>query len=176
MTLGKRIIVLGCPGSGKSTFSRRLHEITGLPLCHLDNVWWNPDGTHISRDEFDRKLGRLLGGESWILDGDYSRTYEERFRACDTVIFLDPGTDECLRGVSERLGKERPDMPWTEAEPDPQLMELVRNYGRDNRPKILSLIERYPDKTVLIFASREEADGFLKDAARTVSGQKGETK
>ena len=117
----KRILVLGCPGSGKSTFSRRLHDITGIPLTHLDNVWWKPDGTHISREEFDQKLAELMEADKWILDGDYSRTYEARIKACDTAVLLDIGTDECLSGIRARIGKKRPDMPWTETEPDPEL-------------------------------------------------------
>ena len=87
MKLGRKIMVIGCPGSGKSTLSRELRDITGLPLFHLDNIWWKPDRSHISREEFDRKLDEILLTDRWILDGDYSRTYETRFRACDTVIF-----------------------------------------------------------------------------------------
>ena len=56
MALGNRIIVLGCSGSGKSTLARELHRLTGLPLIHLDNVWWKEDRTHISREEFDGRL------------------------------------------------------------------------------------------------------------------------
>ena len=82
-SIGNRIIVLGCPGSGKSTFARALAARTELPLIHLDSVWWRADGSHISRDEFDRALSELLAGEKWIMDGDYSRTYEVRLRAAD---------------------------------------------------------------------------------------------
>ena len=56
----RKTLVLGCSGSGKSTFAVKLHNVTGLPLFHLDNVWWRPDRTHISRDEFDAKLEELL--------------------------------------------------------------------------------------------------------------------
>ena len=87
--LGQKIIILGCSGSGKSTFARALAAKTGLPLVHLDNVWWRADGTHVSREEFDRALAALLQDERWILDGDYSRTYEVRIQAADTVVFLD---------------------------------------------------------------------------------------
>lgn len=159
---GEKIIVLGCPGSGKSTLAKRLHEITGLPLIHLDNVWWNEDRTHITREEFDRKLQSILRGDKWIVDGDYSRTYEERFIACDTVIFLDYSLDECISGIAERVGVQREDMPWTADTLDPELIKLVQNYGRDNKPKVYSLIEKYPDKNVLIFRSRSEADEFIK--------------
>ena len=96
MNLGQKIIVLGCPGSGKSTFSKELHDASGLPLIHLDNVWWKSDRSHITREEFDRKLDEILRGDKWILDGDYSRTYEVRFQACDNVFFLDYGFEECM--------------------------------------------------------------------------------
>ena len=161
-SIGRRILVLGCPGSGKSTFARRLQEKTGLPLVHLDNVWWRADRTHISRDEFDRVLAGLLAGESWIMDGDYSRTYEVRLRACDTVIFLDYPEAVCMAGIVARVGQERPDMPWTEQQLDPELVALVQNYARDNRPLICALLEKYPDKQALVFTSREEADRWLE--------------
>ena len=162
-SIGRRILVLGCPGSGKSTFARRLQEKTGLPLVHLDNVWWRADGTHISREAFDRALGELLRGEQWIMDGDYSRTYEVRLRAADTVIFLDYPEAVCMAGITARVGQPRSDMPWTETSLDPELVALVQNYRRDHRPALLSLLQKYPDKQALIFPSREEAARWLSE-------------
>ena len=161
MNYGNKIIVLGCSGSGKSTFSKKLHEVTQLPLIHLDNIWWKKDRSHISREEFDRKLGEILQGDKWIIDGDYSRTYEVRFKACDTVIFLDLGFEECMSGIKERVGKKRSDIPWTEQELDPELVKLVDNYDSDNRPVILSLMEKYSNKNRFIFQSRSAADEWL---------------
>ena len=158
-----RIVVLGCPGSGKSTFARSLAAKTGLPLIHLDNYWWRADGTHISRDEFDLALSELLRGEKWIMDGDYSRTYEVRVRAADTVIFLDYPEEVCMAGIIARVGQMRPDIPWTESTLDPELVALVQNYARDDRPALLSLLQKYPDKQALIFTSREEAARWLSD-------------
>ena len=162
-SIGDKILILGCPGSGKSTFARALAAKTGLPLIHLDNVWWRADGTHISRDEFDLALSELLRSEKWIMDGDYSRTYEVRIRACDTVIFLDYPEETCMAGIVARVGQERPDMPWTESTLDPELVALVQNYARDDRPALLSLLQKYPDKRSLIFTSREEAARWLSD-------------
>ena len=160
-SIGNKILILGCPGSGKSTFARKLQEKTGLPLIHLDNVWWRADATHISRDEFDRALAGLLAGERWIMDGDYSRTYEVRLRAADTVIFLDYPEAVCMAGIVARVGQDRPDMPWTEGTLDRELVAQVRNYASSNRPALLSLFQKYPEKQVLTFTSREEADGWL---------------
>ena len=161
--IGNRILILGCPGSGKSTLARALAARTGLPLVHLDNIWWQPDGTHISREEFDRALDALLPGEQWILDGDYSRTYEVRLRAADTVIFLNYPEAVCMDGITARVGQPRPDIPWAERSLDPELVALVRNYRRDHRPQVLALLQKYPDKQVLIFTSREEAARWLSE-------------
>ena len=162
-SIGNRIIVLGCPGSGKSTFARALAARTGLPLIHLDSVWWRADGSHISRDEFDRALAELLAGEKWIIDGDYSRTYEVRLRAADTVIFLDYPEDVCMAGIVGRVGEERPDIPWTESALDPELVAMVKNYARDNRPVLLDLLRRYADRQVLVFTDRTRADRWLSE-------------
>ena len=163
MTVGQKIIVLGCPGSGKSTFSGKLQKKTGLPLYHLDNIWWRADRTHISREEFDRRLEEILSEENWIIDGNYSRTYEMRIRACDTVLFLDFDEETCMNGIRERIGKPRPDIPWTENRLDPELVELVQSYARDNRPVIYDLLEAYPDKQVFVFHSRSEANHWLAE-------------
>ena len=159
--IGNRIIILGCPGSGKSTFARSLHEKTGLPLIHLDNIWWRSDRTHISRDEFDLRLAEILAGDKWIIDGNYSRTYEVRIRACDTVIFLDFSEEQCMAGIIDRIGKDRPDIPWTENTLDPELVELVKNYARDNRPVVYSLLGKSENKRIIIFISRKEMNVWL---------------
>ena len=159
--IGKKILVLGCPGSGKSSFARRLQEKTGLPLVHLDNIWWRPDRTHISREEFDRKLEEILQQPAWILDGDYSRTYEPRIRACDTVIWLDYGEDVCMQGILGRLGEERPDMPWTEQTPDPALIDQVQRYQIETRPTLWTLLEQYAQTRRVIFKTRAEADRWV---------------
>ena len=78
----KKVIVIGCPGSGKTTFSQRLSEKTGLPLFHLDAIWHKPDKTHITREEFDARLSDIFARDLWIIDGNYQRTLERRLLAC----------------------------------------------------------------------------------------------
>ena len=169
--LGKRIIIVGCPGSGKSFLAKRLHRITGLPLFHLDNVWWKADRTHVTQEEFDIRLQTILQSEEWIIDGDYSRTYEPRFLFCDTVIYLDYSKEECMDGIMERIGKDRADMPWTEQQLDPELAELVRRYRADNRPVLYGLIEEYPGKKVFIFRTRAEVQSWVSSLFSVSSEQ-----
>ena len=159
----KKIIIIGCPGSGKTTFAEKLCEKTGLSLFHLDAIWHKADKTHISRDEFDVRLGEILALESYIIDGNYSRTIERRIAACDTVILFDLPTSVCLDGAMLRIGKKRPDMPWIDTELDPYLKAEIESFGEKNLPMIYALLERYGDgKEIVIFRSRDDADDFLQ--------------
>lgn len=158
----KKIIVIGCSGSGKTTFAERLRDKIGLPLFYLDAIWHKPDRTHISREDFDARLGEILAFDRWIIDGNYSRTLERRIEACDAVIWFDLPTEVCLEGVRERRGKPRIDMPWVETEEDPEFIELIKKYNDEQRPKVLSLLEKYRSgREIIVFRSRREADELL---------------
>ena len=157
----KRIIVIGCPGSGKSTFSRKLHDKTGIPLYHLDLMFWREDKTTVPKDVFLSHLSDVLVTDEWIIDGNYSSTMELRMAACDTVIFLDYPTELCLDGVAARRGAARPDMPWVENEEDEEFTELIKSYNERQRPNVLSLFGKYKDKSIIVFTEREQSDAFL---------------
>ena len=157
----QRIIVIGCPGSGKSTVSRALHNKTGIPLYYLDMMYWNADKTTVEKSVFLERLSAVLEKDEWIIDGNYGSTMELRMAACDTVIFLDYPLEVCLDGIKERRGKPRSDMPWIETEEDAEFIEFIKNYNEQQKPKVLELFEKYGDKDIIIFKSREEADAFL---------------
>ena len=158
----KKVIVIGCPGSGKTTFAEKLQKKTGLPLFYLDAIWHRPDRTHISREEYDARLAEILALDSWIIDGNYSRTIECRLSACDTVFLFDLPVEICLEGAISRLGKKRYEMPWTDTELDPKFKEEIEQFPGKNLPAIYELLEKYKEnKTLVIFKSREAADAFL---------------
>ena len=157
----KKVIVIGCPGSGKSTVSRALHNKTGIPLYHLDMMYWNADKTTVEKRVFLELLSAVLEKDEWIIDGNYSSTMELRMAACDTVIFLDYPLDVCLDGIRARRGKPRSDMPWIETEEDAEFIEFIKNYNEQQKPKVLELLKKYGDKNIIIFKSREQADEFL---------------
>ena len=158
----KKVLVIGCPGSGKSTVSRALHNKTGIPLYHLDMMYWNADKTTVEKSVFLERLSAVLEKNEWIIDGNYGSTMELRMAACDTVIFLDYPLDVCLDGIKERRGKPRSDMPWIETEEDAEFIEFIKNYNEQQKPKVLELLEKHGDKNIVILESREQADEFGK--------------
>ena len=158
-----KAIIIGCPGSGKTTFAEKLQKCTGLPLYYLDAIWHKPDKTHIPREEFDQRIAEIFETPKWIIDGNYKRTIEMRMKQCDTVFLFDLPVEVCLQGVTDRVGKERYDLPWLETELDPEFKQFIEDFPKDTLPYIYELIEKYKDeKRVIIFKSREEADGFIE--------------
>lgn len=158
----KRVIVIGCPGSGKTTFAEKLRDKSNLPLFYLDAIWHKPDRTHISREEYDKRLAEILALDAWIIDGNYSRTIESRIAACDTVFLFDLPSEVCLDGAISRLGKDRYDMPWIDTELDPKLKAEIEEFSSKNLPSIYALVDKYRDgRNIVVFKSREEADEFL---------------
>ena len=160
----KKVIVIGCPGSGKTTFAEKLHKCTGLPLYHLDAIWHKPDKTHIPREVFDERITEIFSTPEWIIDGNYKRTIEMRLKECDTVFLFDLPTEVCLEGVISRIGKERCEMPWTETELDPEFKEQIENFPTKELPITYTLLEKHKEgKRVVIFHNRAQADAFLEE-------------
>ena len=159
----RRVAIIGCPGGGKSTLSRKLRDLTGLPLHHLDAIFWLPDGTSIPKEEFNQLQKALLETDEWIIDGNYRSTIEWRVAACDLLIFLDYPTEVCLSGVRTRRGKVRSDLPWLETEDDKEFLHYILHFETETKPGILEILKQYPDKAVLTFRSREEADVYLAE-------------
>lgn len=158
-----KIIIIGCPGSGKSTFAKELNNIYNVPLYHLDLIWNKPDKTTISREEFDQILSEIFEEEQWIIDGNYQRTLERRIKEADTIFLLDYPMDVCLGGATTRVGVKRDDMPWVEESLNEEFKQKIINFSEEKLPEIYRLLETYQeDKNIIIFKSREEANKYLK--------------
>lgn len=158
----RKILIIGCPGSGKSTLSRALHRATGIPLYHLDMMYWNSDKTTVGKELFRERLAQVLAKERWIIDGNYQSTMEMRLIACDTVIFLDYPKELCLEGVKARMGKPRSDLPWIEEGGDEEFLEFIRNFGQETKSKILALLQKYRDKKIYILKNRKDEKEMIQ--------------
>ena len=155
-----KIIVIGSPGSGKTTISKALAKKTGLPLYHMDNIYWKADATHLTYKELVKKVASIMQQDFWIIDGNYNKTLEQRFRQAELIIYLDLPTDICLQGIQSRIGLKRDDIPWVEHEMNEEFYNHVLNFRKDKVPQIEELIRRYPEKAVIRFTSREDFADF----------------
>ena len=159
---GSKIIVIGCPGAGKSTFARALRSKTGLPLFYLDMLFHQPDRTTVGREAFDAALREIIERGEWIIDGNYQRTLPLRFEACTDVFLFDLPVEQCLENAAARVGSVREDLPWVETEFDPDFRQYILDFPRDQLPVIYDLTDRYRDtRNITTFHTRAEADAWL---------------
>ncbi len=90
--LGKRICIIGCSNSGKSTLADALSKKLNIPAYHLDQY------AHIehskwqrqSDDIFIEKHKDVIKNDAWIIDGNYSICMKSRIDRATSVIWLDP--------------------------------------------------------------------------------------
>ena len=163
----ERVMIIGCSGAGKTTLSRQVGEKTGLPVVHLDQIWWSPGNwEHLSREEFDRLLLAEMAKDRWILDGNYNRTLDLRLERADTVIYLDFSRWQCLRGwigrVIKNRGRTREDMgPGCREWFDPEMAGWIWNFNRQNREKYLKKLGGWNGE-LYILRSRREVKQFLE--------------
>ena len=155
----RRIIVIGPCGSGKSTFSKRLARETGLPLVHLDALYWLPGWKERDKAEFDALLLEELKKDRWIIDGNYGRTIPLRLQYCDTVIWLDFNRVTCVLGVLRRVlkgrGKTRDDMGALCPERfDWDFIKYTWNFNRSNREKYRRMLAGVPGVSIYVVRSR----------------------
>jgi adenylate kinase family enzyme len=143
----KRIAIVGCSGGGKSTIARKLGDITGLPVFHLDAELWRPGWVMTPKDEELVIQQRLASGERWIIDGNYGGTMEMRFARADTVIFMDFPRWRCLWRCLARAGRywgrTRPDMgPNCPEKFDLEFLRWIWTFNHKQRPLVVERIER----------------------------------
>ena len=164
----KRILVLGPSGSGKSTLTTRLAEILRIPAIHLDSYHWLPNWVEIHRLEWEIKLKELLQINTWVMDGNYLDSLENRIERADTVIFLDYGRLKCLVRCVGRLikfhSKTRPELPeGCEEKMDWEFFKWIWNYPRDICPKVIRILTRSEKRKQVIFLKNDrEVNIFLK--------------
>lgn len=159
----KRIIVIGCPGAGKSTFSRKLNEATGIDLFHLDTIYWNEDCTHISRARLIKRQKVIFKKESFIIDGNFKSTLELRIAQADVVFFFDLPVEVCIQGAKNRKGN-RPEMPC-QLPDNEELLDFIKSFDTDVKPMILKLFKKY-NSNVITFNSHKQADDFIDEIKR----------
>jgi len=164
-----RIILVGSMGSGKSWLSKRIAEITGYPLFHLDVEHWKPGWVADSKEEKIARQQEIISGEKWIIDGNYGSTMELRFAAADLIIYLDINRLVCMWSAAKRTGKKRSDLPDYLEEPKVtskvflDICKWIWQFRKKSGKTIMSLHEKYPEKEFLHIKSRRQVKKLLKN-------------
>lgn len=166
----RRVLVLGCPGAGKSTLARSLGEALSLPVVHLDKLWWKSGWVNRTEGEFDALLDAVLLGEEWVIDGNYLRTLPRRLERCDAVVLLDYPRRVCLLRALRRIlswrGRTRPDMAADCPERlDGEFVRWIWEFHRTQRPQVLELLDGWTGE-LRVFRSPRACAGFLAKLER----------
>jgi adenylate kinase family enzyme len=164
-----KIIVIGCPGVGKTTFAKELAKKTNLPLVHLDYHYYDlPKNYHNDKDAWKNLVRSLVAKDRWIIEGNYKSTFDVRLPAADTIIFFDyPRYVAMWRALKRRIqyrNKLRTDMPagWKE-KLDLDFVKFIWNFNANVKPMIHELLPQYKDrKTVIILNTPKETHAFLR--------------
>jgi adenylate kinase family enzyme len=167
----RRILIIGSGGAGKSTMAVKLGDALGIPVLHLDALFWKPGWVMTPVDEERATLTEVMRGECWIMDGNYRSTLDQRIPEADTIIFLDLPRLTCVRRAIKRRiqyhGKTRPDMgPGNPERIDVSFLKWIWNYPRDARPRVLALLDeaKANGKQVIRLRSDAEVDALIATA------------
>lgn len=164
----RKIIIIGSPGSGKTTLAKAIGQKLSLPITHLDKLWWKDNWQHISREEFDEKLSHILQQKRYIIDGDYSRTLPMRLASCDTVIYLDFSRWVCIKSALLRIiknhGISRSDMgPNCPEKLDLSFLTYIWNFNKNNRNTTYALLHQYNPPEVYTIKKRRHLSKFIEE-------------
>lgn len=165
----KKVLVIGSGGSGKTTFTKELGARTGLPVIHLDQLFWHPGWVKTPDEEWDRLIAELCARGEWIMDGNYGRTLAPRIEAADTIIFLDASRWLCTWRIVTRqiryAGRIRPDSaPGCPERLTWEFVSWVWTYPSRRRPDVMKRLDAVrATKRVVILRSGREIREFLSD-------------
>ena len=161
-----KIILIGCPGSGKSTLSFKMEEILKYPVLHLDKIYHIDNEKHITRDELKQQVFEFASKyDKWIIDGNYMSTLDQRIGLCDTIIYLDFPTEVCVQNVIDRSKKERTkDMAegFNNSKLNQEFVDWVQKFNNEQRPIIYEKLQDVKNKKIIILKNYTGVDNVIR--------------
>lgn len=162
----KRILVIGCPGSGKSTFSKKLSKALNYPILHLDRIFHIDNYNQISRDLLKSKIKAFIDeNDQYVIDGNYSGTLEYRLQSADSVFYFNIDLDICLDNAINRCKKNEPrdDIApgFDNSIIDPEFIDFIKNFNVDRKPRIEKILANFKGD-IIRFNNYQDVDLYLK--------------
>ncbi len=145
----RRIVIVGCSGSGKSTLARAIGATTGLPVTHLDALWWHPGWSpHPDPPAFRAQVNAIAAGDDWIIEGGFTEGTELRFERAELAVLFDLPTPLCLYRAIRRWatyrGRVRPDLaPGCPERFDLEFYRYIWTYRRAKLPVVEARLARH---------------------------------
>lgn len=169
-----KIIVIGCPGSGKSTLSFRLKKLLKFPTLHLDKIYHIDNERKISTEEFVEKINTFANAsDKWIIDGNFITTIEDRIKLADTVILLDIDSQICVNNAIARSKKARQeDMAagFDISKLTQDFLDYIASFKETTLPEIMGYYEKYKnEKEFIILKDYDEMNAFYDELEKSVS-------
>lgn len=133
----QRVAVLGPSGAGKTTLSRRLARVLGVPHLELDGLHHQPGWTELDRDEFRRRVAAVVAGDGWVVDGNYGRVRDLVLARADTVVELRPRRLLVLGRVLRRTCRR---------------LLLRQELWNGNRERLRAVLSLNPERSIVAWA------------------------
>ena len=172
----RRIVVIGPLAAGKSTLALKLGRLLGIPVHHLDSLYWGDTWTPTPPAEWQALLDRIVAGESWIIDGNFTSSLPQRLDAADTVIYLDtPPLTSAIRATRRRIlhrWRRAPGVPGGSRPMfDLQLFRWIWAFPSQNRPYLLGQLTGPPlaDKAIIL-RNRRDVKRFVRSLRDSEAG------
>lgn len=168
-----RILIIGSNGAGKTTFAYALRDLTGLPLIHIDKIYWRDCWEVTPPDEVAARINDEIRKPQWIIEGNNLKTLDLRLMFAETVFWFEFSPLVCLKNIIKRhfqyKEKSRPDLPpECISRIDLNFLKSAWTFNRRNWARIHALLEGNPHLTVIRFKRRRQVVKYLKSARKEI--------